>query len=71
MTMTTPLEWTDMTLRLAVTVLAGLLLGYNRSKHGKAAGMRTTLSVCLAASIAMLRVNLLLPIRAGIPIRSL
>jgi len=61
MTMTTPLGWTDMVLRLALTVFAGLLLGYNRSEHGKAAGMRTTLLVCLAASIAMLQVNLLLP----------
>jgi putative Mg2+ transporter-C (MgtC) family protein len=61
MTMTTQLGWTDMALRLALTVLAGLLLGYNRSEHGKAAGMRTTLLVCLAASIAMLQVNLLLP----------
>jgi hypothetical protein len=59
MTMTTPLGWTDMALRLALTVMAGILLGYNRSEHGKAAGMRTTLLVCPAASIAMLQVNLL------------
>src|SRR5215469_1147634 len=50
MTMTAPLEWADMVLRLVLTVMAGILLGYNRSEHGKAAGMRTTLLVCLAAS---------------------
>ena len=38
MTMTTPLGWTDMALRLALTVLAGILFGYNRSEHGEAAG---------------------------------
>lgn len=59
--MTAPLEWTDVALRLALTVLVGLLIGYNRSEHGKAAGMRTTLLVCLAASVAMIQVNLLLP----------
>jgi putative Mg2+ transporter-C (MgtC) family protein len=66
MAMTTPLHWTDIVLRLALTILAGILVGYNRSEHGKAAGMRTTLLVCLAASVAMLQVNLLLPM-AGRP----
>jgi putative Mg2+ transporter-C (MgtC) family protein len=51
----------DIALRLALTVLAGLAIGYDRSEQGKAAGMRTTLLVCLAASIAMIQVNLLLP----------
>lgn len=65
--MTTPLHWTDMVLRLAATVLAGILVGYNRSEHGKAAGMCTTLLVCLAASVAMLQVNLLLPMTGRLP----
>lgn len=55
------LEWTDIALRLALTVVASVVIGYNRSEHGKAAGMRTTLLVCLAASVAMIQVNLLLP----------
>ena len=50
-----------------MTVLAGILVGYNRSEHGKAAGMRTTLMVCLAASVAMLQVNLLLPMSGRQP----
>jgi len=53
--------WDDIALRLALTLIAGLLIGYNRSEHGKAAGLRTTVLVCLAASIAMIQVNLLLP----------
>jgi putative Mg2+ transporter-C (MgtC) family protein len=55
------LQWPDVALRLLVTVVAGILLGYNRSEHGKSAGMRTTLLVCMAASIAMIEVNMLLP----------
>ena len=40
---------------------AGVLIGYNRTEHGKAAGLRTTLFVGLAASVAMIQMNLLLP----------
>jgi putative Mg2+ transporter-C (MgtC) family protein len=53
--------WSEITLRLVLTLIAGLLIGYNRTEHGKAAGLRTTLLVCLAASVAMIQVNLLLP----------
>jgi putative Mg2+ transporter-C (MgtC) family protein len=60
------LNWGEIGLRLALTVLAALLVGYNRSEHGKAAGMVTTLLVSLAASVAMIQVNLLLPL-AGRP----
>lgn len=61
------LSWTDMAIRLAATVVAGLLLGFNRDEHGKAAGMRTTLIVCLAASVAMMQMNLLLPLAGRHP----
>jgi putative Mg2+ transporter-C (MgtC) family protein len=53
--------WGEIALRLALTVAAGILIGVNRSEHGHAAGLRTTLLVCLAASLSMLQVNLLLP----------
>jgi putative Mg2+ transporter-C (MgtC) family protein len=36
------------------------LIGLNRGEHGHAAGLRTTVLVCLAASISMIQVNLLL-----------
>jgi putative Mg2+ transporter-C (MgtC) family protein len=58
--------WSDIAARLFLTVLAGLLIGYNRSEHGKAAGLRTTVLVCMAASVAMIQMNLLLP-TAGRP----
>jgi putative Mg2+ transporter-C (MgtC) family protein len=54
-------SWGDFALRLALAVVAGVLLGYNRSEHGRSAGLRTTLLVCLAASVAMLQANLVLP----------
>ena len=61
MAMSAQIMCTDIALRLALTVFVGMVIGYNRSEHGKAAGMRTTVLVCLAASVAMIQVNLLLP----------
>jgi putative Mg2+ transporter-C (MgtC) family protein len=58
--MTTSLTWQDIALRLALTVLAGALVGFNRGEHGRPAGLRTTLLVCLAASLSMIQANLLL-----------
>lgn len=60
--MTMPLNptWDDLALRLALTLVAGALIGFNRESHGHAAGLRTTLLVCLAASVAMILANLLL-----------
>ena len=55
------LHWYEIALRLALTVIAGGLLGVERSKTGHAAGLRTTLLVSLAASVAMIQMNLLLP----------
>lgn len=67
MTMSAPLQWTDVALRLALAVLAGISIGYNRSEQGKAAGLRTTLMVCLAATVATIEVNLLLPTAGRAP----
>ncbi|HEY7427881.1 MAG TPA: MgtC/SapB family protein [Gemmataceae bacterium] len=54
-------EWHDVALRLALTVVTGVVFGANRSERGRAAGLVTTVLVCLAASIAMIQTNLLLP----------
>jgi putative Mg2+ transporter-C (MgtC) family protein len=54
------LQWPDVALRLALTVAAGVLIGINRAERGRPAGLRTTLLVCLAASISMIQANLLL-----------
>ena len=54
------LEWPEIALRLALTVIAGVLLGLNRSERGRPAGLCTATLVCLAASVSMIQVNLLL-----------
>jgi putative Mg2+ transporter-C (MgtC) family protein len=40
--------------RLAMAAVAGALLGIERERHGRAAGLRTTLLVCLASCVAMI-----------------
>jgi len=53
-------SWEDIAIRLALTIVAGALIGFNREAHGHAAGLRTTMLVCLTASIAMILANELL-----------
>ncbi len=59
--MPTEVHWPAIALRLVLTLLAGGLLGIERSRTGHAAGLRTTLLVTLAASVAMIQMNLLIP----------
>src|SRR5580658_592160 len=54
------LTWHEIALRLALSVVAGTLIGLDRGEHGRPAGLRTTLLVCLAAAVAMIQANLLL-----------
>jgi putative Mg2+ transporter-C (MgtC) family protein len=54
------LTWQDIALRLALSVVAGAMIGLDRGEHGRPAGLRTTLLVCLAAAVAMIQTNLLL-----------
>jgi putative Mg2+ transporter-C (MgtC) family protein len=64
--MSTHLDWQQIALRLTLTVAAGTLVGLDRGEHGRPAGLRTTLLVCLAAAVSMIQTNLLLP-TAGKP----
>lgn len=59
--MSPEIHWTSIALRLLLTVIAGAALGMDRSRHGHPAGLRTTLLVTLAASVAMIQMNLLIP----------
>jgi len=52
--------WTDIALRLGAALIAGALIGYDRSARGEAAGLRTTILLCLAAAAAMIEANLML-----------
>jgi putative Mg2+ transporter-C (MgtC) family protein len=54
------LTWHEIAVRLALSVLAGGLIGFDRGERGRPAGLRTTLLVCLAAAVAMIQTNLLL-----------
>jgi putative Mg2+ transporter-C (MgtC) family protein len=44
----------EILLRLGLALLAGLVVGIERESHGRAAGLRTTLLVCLSACVAMI-----------------
>jgi putative Mg2+ transporter-C (MgtC) family protein len=61
------LQWPDIALRLLLTSIAGLLIGFNRGSHVRAAGLRTTFLVSLAACVAMIQANLLLPTAGKAP----
>ena len=54
------LSWTDAAVRLALAIVAGVVIGFNREERSQAAGLRTTVLVCLAACLAMVLANLLL-----------
>ncbi|WP_213775029.1 MgtC/SapB family protein [Bradyrhizobium sp. dw_78] len=67
--MNMPLEpsWPDIAIRLALTMLAGAVIGFNRGARGHAAGFRTTILVGLAAALAMIQANILLPLSGKTP----
>ena len=56
-------SWPDLALRLLLVMVAAALIGFDPGEQGKSAGLRTNLLVRLAASIAMIQVNLLLGTR--------
>lgn len=55
------LHWPAIALRLVLTIIAGGILGMERSKTGHPAGLRTILLVTVAASVSMIQMNLLIP----------
>jgi putative Mg2+ transporter-C (MgtC) family protein len=60
-------SWQEIFVRLALTMLAGAVIGFNRGARGHAAGLRTTMLVGLAASVAMIQTNILLPLAGKTP----
>jgi putative Mg2+ transporter-C (MgtC) family protein len=58
--MPTFISWEQIALRLTLALVASFLIGYDRDEHGKTSGIRTTMLVCLAATLAMLQTNLLM-----------
>src|SRR5262245_27600981 len=47
------LSHSEMLLRLGMAFLAGLIVGWEREKHGRPAGLRTNILACLASAVAM------------------
>jgi len=48
------LGWDEVLLRLGLAAGAGMVVGINRERHGRAAGLRTMLLVCGGAALAMI-----------------
>jgi putative Mg2+ transporter-C (MgtC) family protein len=44
----------EILIRLGLSLIAGLVIGIERESHGRAAGLRTTLIVCLSSCVAMI-----------------
>ena len=59
--------WDDIAIRLVLALLAGGVIGLNRSERDRPAGLRTTILVCLAAAISMVQVNMLLNMQGEEP----
>ena len=59
--------WQDIALRLALTLIAGAAVGIDRGVRGHVAGLRTTILVALAAALAMIQANILLPVTGKTP----
>lgn len=55
--MPTTLSWLDVVMRLGLASVVGLVIGFNRGQHGRAAGLRTMLLVCTSAALAMVLAN--------------
>jgi len=55
-------SWTDILIRVLLSIAAGALVGFNRQRGGHAAGLRTTMLITLAACLAMIQANLLLSV---------
>ena len=53
-------SWSDLALRLVLAAVAGGIIGFNREAHNEAAGLRTTILICVAAALSMVLANLLL-----------
>ncbi len=48
------ITWYDVIIRIASCAIAGGVIGYERGRHGSAAGLRTHILVCIGACVASL-----------------
>jgi putative Mg2+ transporter-C (MgtC) family protein len=52
--MSMTMSWEQVVLRLSLAAVAGIVVGFNRGQHGRAAGPRTMMLVTGAAALAMI-----------------
>src|SRR3954471_21695100 len=52
--MNSPLPLQEVVLRIFAATVAGMIIGMERESRGRAAGLRTTILTCLAATLAMI-----------------
>jgi len=55
------LSWHEVAVRIGLSLIGSAVIGLNRDETGRPAGLRTTILVCLAACLAMIQANLLMP----------
>ncbi|HTQ15081.1 MAG TPA: MgtC/SapB family protein [Rhizomicrobium sp.] len=60
--MSAAVGWPDIVLRLGAALLAGAIVGYDRTARGRIAGLRTTILISLAAAGAMIEGNMMLAV---------
>ena len=65
--MQTEITSSEVAVRLLLSFVAGAILGANRTEYGRAAGLRTTVLVCLTSAASLILANLLLPTRGKAP----
>ncbi len=54
------MTWEEIAIRILLAAVASFLIGYNRDERGKRLGIRTTMLVCLAATLSMIQANALM-----------
>jgi putative Mg2+ transporter-C (MgtC) family protein len=54
---TATLTWSDILMRLALSVVAGFLIGLDWGLHAHRAGLRTTVLIAVAAAVAMIEAS--------------
>jgi putative Mg2+ transporter-C (MgtC) family protein len=64
-------EYTAIVIRLFAAAILGSLIGFERSYHGRPAGLRTHALVCTASSLLMLFTVFQLELLEGIPIETI
>ena len=54
------MEWYDILIRLAISVVIGFGIGFERERHHRPAGMKTHIMVCMGSAIvSMIQIHMM------------